>query len=181
MNDSASERDDAAPVSPETATGAPASPRRVLNPDLLWVESVTERLLGNSEPPTWERAPIGEQVTATAKPEVDEVDDADATPEPQPGTFEPAPAVDEPDPSAASQAEVSPLPVRTPRTVTRPLSYAEVLADRPPHPADRGAAARAVLRDEDRSGRAGRDRNPGAAPFRSGRGHAGGCAAGCSA
>jgi hypothetical protein len=120
MNDSASERDDAAPTTDEVAD-APASPRRVLSPDLLWVESVTERLLGSSEPPTWERASIGEQVTGAVHPATADTEPVVA--EPIPGTFEPAPE--------QPVAQVHQLPVRTLRAVTRPLSYAEVLADRP--------------------------------------------------
>jgi hypothetical protein len=85
--------------------------RRVVEPDLLWIESVTDRLLGTAgRPAAWERVYFEGRDTVLAASE----DEAPT---------EEQPAVDGP-----SAAPADPLPQRTPRDFDGPVSYRQPAA-----------------------------------------------------
>lgn len=92
-------------------TEAMTEARRVVEPDLLWIESVTERLLGSAgRPAAWERVYFegGEPTTSPVHDERTEEEPAGENP--------------------AAALRDDPLPQRTPRDFDGPVSYRQPAA-----------------------------------------------------
>lgn len=127
-------------------TDAMTEARRVVEPDLLWIESVTDRLLGSAgRPAAWERVYFEGPDVDAAEP-ADETAAAPLAPSSsQPAT--PSPAGGNPVAEAPADAPAhQPLPQRTPRAFEGPVSYRQPAGYVPPasvHPQTEPVAAQA--------------------------------------
>ncbi|MGH3743905.1 MAG: hypothetical protein ACRDTP_03485, partial [Mycobacteriales bacterium] len=125
--------DEGQDVQESGGTDAVTEARRVVEPDLLWIESVTDRLLGTAgRPAAWERVYFeGRETAAPAA--------GDEPPAAEPHADESAePRATEPDvgeqPAAGPDDE--PLPQRAPRVFGGPVSYRQPAGYVPPASVD---------------------------------------------